>query len=87
IVTDFDGKIADQISALERGSILLVHSHGDNLNTLRKYLPKIVSGSFVITTQVNPLPGSSNFLGFTDGDRAVCLATVMSAKRIFSFRI
>lgn len=83
IVTDFDGKIEDQISALEQGSILIVHSHGDNLNTLRKYLPEIVSGSYIITTQINPLPGSSNFLGFTDGDRAVCLATMMSAKRVF----
>ena len=83
IVTDFDGKIEDQISALEQGSILIVHSHGDNLDTLRKYLPEIVSGSYIITTQINPLPGSSNFLGFTDGDRAVCLATMMSAKKIF----
>jgi len=83
IVTDFDGKIKDQILALEQRSILIVHSHGDNLNTLRKYLPELVSGSFIITTQIKPLPGSSNFLGFTDGDRAVCLATMMSAKRIF----
>ncbi len=83
IVTDFDGKIEDQISALNQGSILVVHSHGDNLETLRKYLPEIVSGSFMITTQIKPQPGSSNFLGFTDGDRAVCLATMMSAKKIF----
>ncbi|MHA1801138.1 MAG: 6-hydroxymethylpterin diphosphokinase MptE-like protein [Candidatus Heimdallarchaeaceae archaeon] len=83
IVTDFDGKIEDQISALEQGSTLVVHSHGDNLNTLRKYLPELVSGSFIITTQIKPLPGSSNFLGFTDGDRAVCLATMMSAKSVF----
>lgn len=83
IVTDFDGKIEDQISALEQGSILVVHSHGDNLNTLKKHFPNILTGNYIITTQINPLPGSSNFLGFTDGDRAVCLATIMSAKRVF----
>lgn len=83
IVTDLDGRIEDQISALDQGSILVVHSHGDNLNTLKKHLPEIVSGSFIITTQIEPLIGTSNFLGFTDGDRAVCLATMMSARRIF----
>ena len=82
IVTDFDGKIEDQIQAAKQGSILLIHVHGDNLETVLNYLPQMEDGNFVITTQTTPLSGSSNFLGFTDGDRAVCFLKSMLAKEI-----
>ncbi|MHA1304172.1 MAG: 6-hydroxymethylpterin diphosphokinase MptE-like protein [Candidatus Heimdallarchaeaceae archaeon] len=83
VVTDLDGKVEDQIKAQQKGSILLCHVHGDNMETVTKYLPIIQEGKFALTTQILPLPGSYNFLGFTDGDRAVCLATYFKAKKIY----
>ncbi|MCE7742280.1 MAG: DUF115 domain-containing protein [Candidatus Heimdallarchaeota archaeon] len=83
IVTDFDGNIEDQLLAQQKGSILLIHVHGDNYQTIQTYLETISKGNFLITTQIQPLPGSNNFYGFTDGDRIVCLATLMSAEEIY----
>ncbi|MHA1199553.1 MAG: 6-hydroxymethylpterin diphosphokinase MptE-like protein [Candidatus Heimdallarchaeaceae archaeon] len=83
IVTDFDGNIDDQLFAQQKGSILLIHVHGDNYQTIQKYLETISKGKFLITTQIEPLPGSYNFYGFTDGDRIVCLASLMSADEIY----
>ena len=33
----------------------------------------------MITTQSKPVNGTFNFLGFTDGDRAVCLSSLLKA--------
>ncbi len=83
IVTDLDGNVEDQLTAQKKGSILLIHVHGDNYHKIQKYFEDISNGRFLLTTQIQPLPGSFNFYGFTDGDRIVCLSTVMSAKEIF----
>ncbi|TFG09637.1 DUF115 domain-containing protein [Candidatus Heimdallarchaeota archaeon] len=82
IVTDFDGNISDQLLAQQKGSILLIHVHGDNYPTLKNHTKSILDGKFILTTQTNPLIGSHNFFGFTDGDRIVCLASLMNAKEI-----
>ncbi len=82
IVTDFDGNIDNQLSAQKEGSILLIHVHGDNYQTIQRQLGYISKGDFLITTQIQPLPGSHNFYGFTDGDRIVCLSTLMAADEI-----
>ena len=82
IVTDFDGNVKDQLLAQQEGSILLIHVHGDNYQTIQKYVPSISEGNFLLTTQTEALPGSHNFFGFTDGDRIVCLATIMNSQEI-----
>ncbi|MFB0567401.1 MAG: 6-hydroxymethylpterin diphosphokinase MptE-like protein [Candidatus Bathyarchaeia archaeon] len=80
VVTDLDGNINDLLRADRLGSVMVVHGHGDNIDRLRKYVPKFKS--VVGTTQVEPRPSVYNFGGFTDGDRAVFLATVMGAKLV-----
>ncbi|MCK5257883.1 MAG: DUF115 domain-containing protein, partial [Thermoplasmatales archaeon] len=40
IVTDLDGKVSDQLKANSEGSIAIIHAHGDNINKIKKYVPK-----------------------------------------------
>ena len=83
IVTDLDGKISDQILANSKGSIVVIHAHGDNIGKLKKYVPRF-KNNLLGTTQVNPESYTNlhNFFGFTDGDRAVYLADYFHAKKI-----
>jgi len=84
IVTDLDGKVVDQIKANKEGSIIIIHAHGDNLDKIKKYLPKF-TGPIVGTTQTDPKNYNKlyNFGGFTDGDRAVYLAKHFRAGKIY----
>lgn len=84
IVTDLDGYIPDQIKANDEGSVVVVHAHGDNIDALQRYVPKL-KGKILGTTQCDPgdYKNLFNFGGFTDGDRAVFLAEGMGAKRVF----
>ncbi len=63
------------------GAIAVIHAHGDNVDALRRWVPEF-SGAVIATTQAAPLPNVYNFGGFTDGDRAVCIAAHFGAKRI-----
>ncbi len=81
IATDLDGNIEDIIDANEKGSIAIVHAHGDNMDALRKYLP-LFRGKILLTTQAKPFNEIYNFGGFTDGDRAYCLARHFKAREI-----
>jgi 2-amino-4-hydroxy-6-hydroxymethyldihydropteridine diphosphokinase len=83
IVTDLDGNVQDQISCVERGSIMFVHAHGDNLDAITDHIPAL-SGDVVGTTQTDPASGGNldNFGGFSDGDRAAFLAQHFGAIRI-----
>ena len=83
IVTDFDGNVIDQINANSKKSIVVIHGHGDNIDKIKKYLPKL-KGKIIGTTQTNPgsYKNLYNFYGFTDGDRAVYLADYFKAKKI-----
>ena len=85
IVTDLDGNINYILQAIKHGSIPIIHGHGDNIDKLNKYIPEILKiNKFIVgTTQVEPIEPVKNFGGFTDGDRAVFLATHFKAKRIF----
>lgn len=80
IVTDLDGNMDDEALANEKGAIMVVHAHGDNMDALSAEVPglKRVIG----TTQSKPLKNVYNFGGFTDGDRSVFLAREMGAKSI-----
>lgn len=82
IVTDLDGRIEDQIEAQNRGGTVLIHVHEDNIETVEENISAFSEGDFIFTTQGAPLQGSYNFLGFTDGDRAICLATYFEAYSI-----
>lgn len=73
IVTDLDGDIIPQIQASEDGTISLLHAHGDNHTAILMYASRF-KGPVILTTQSKPDTIVLNFGGFTDGDRAVCLA-------------
>jgi uncharacterized Rossmann fold enzyme len=64
----------------KRGAIMVVHAHGDNIDMIKKMVPKF--RKVVGTTQVMPLANVHNFGGFTDGDRAVFLAEEFGAKKV-----
>lgn len=83
IVTDLDGGVEDQIQCLSRGSIMIFHSHADNMQKISKIGPRLF-GSVLGTTQIDPLQGGGldNFGGFTDGDRAAFTAQHFMARSI-----
>ena len=83
IVTDMDGGVEDQLTCERMGSIILVHAHGDNMDVIRRTVPRM-SGRVLGTTQIknDGIPHLLNFGGFTDGDRAVMIADEMGAKSI-----
>lgn len=84
ITTDLDGKISDQIQANQKGSIMLIHAHGDNIKKIKETVP-CLKGKVFGTTQINPenYRNLFNYGGFTDGDRAVYLSEHFHAKKIF----
>jgi 2-amino-4-hydroxy-6-hydroxymethyldihydropteridine diphosphokinase len=69
--------------AEEIGAIIVVHAHGDNIDMLKKVIPKL--RRIIGTTQVMPTKNVYNFGGFTDGDRCVFLAEEFGAWRIVLF--
>ena len=73
IVTDLDGKIESLIKSNQEGSIIIVHAHGDNINKIEKYLNKL--DKIIPTCQCESFGNLENYGGFTDGDRAVHIAT------------
>ncbi len=83
ILTDLDGYIPDQIKANKKGSIVIIHAHGDNIDKIKKYVPKF-HGELLGSTQADPslFKNIYNFGGFTDGDRCIFLADQFKAKKI-----
>ncbi len=79
IVTDLDGDVEKQVQANERGALVVVHAHGDNIPTLNRWVPKF-KGQILGSTQGIPLSNVFNFGGFTDGDRAAYLVSDLGAK-------
>lgn len=73
IVTDLDGNNYDIVYASKKGSIPVVHAHGDNMEKIKKWVPRIKTG-ILGTTQSYPTARTYNFGGFTDGDRCVFIA-------------
>ena len=78
VVTDLDGDIESQLEAARKGAVLVVHAHGDNMDSLRKFVP-LMEGKIVPTCQCEPVGLVRNFGGFTDGDRAVYLLQAFGA--------
>jgi 2-amino-4-hydroxy-6-hydroxymethyldihydropteridine diphosphokinase len=83
IVTDGDGSPYLE-RALNQGIPICLHAHGDNIATWKKLLTKIDEEQEVILTHQTPyeIPGMFNPGGFTDGDRAVCIAMALGATEI-----
>lgn len=79
IVTDLDGDIGSLREAAERGSIMVVHAHGDNMGRLPY---AILFRKCLGTTEDRPFGKIKNFGGFTDGDRCAFLADHFGASRI-----
>jgi len=81
IVTDLDGPIPAEVGANRRGSLVVVHAHGDNLDAVEEWVPQFpaeLAGSWAGP----PRPALFDVGGFTDGDRAVFLAEHSGARRI-----
>ena len=77
VVTDGDGgRGLDE--AIERGIPLIIHAHGDNRMTLKSLISKMRDHPISLTHQTrHNIPGMHNPGGFTDGDRAACIAIAM----------
>ncbi len=71
-VTDLDGFPESILESNRKGTVTVVHAHGDNIVLLRKFVPELKN--VVGTTQAKPFGRLHNFGGFTDGDRCVFLA-------------
>ena len=81
VVTDLDGDIDSQIEASAKGAVTAIHPHGDNGDLIRMYAGSF-KGRILLTTQSTPENTVYDFGGFTDGDRAVCMAVHFGAGRI-----
>lgn len=80
IVTDLDGDVEKEIVANQRGCLMVVHAHADNIDKLEMYVPQLTK--MIGSTQAKPLGNVYNFGGFSDGDRCVYLAKEFGAASI-----
>ncbi len=72
IFSDLDGSVTAIENLLEKGSILILHAHGDNFPLVKKAFSRLQKYSLLGTVQTEPdEPFLYNFGGFTDGDRAI----------------
>lgn len=81
LVTDLDGPIEADVKCNAMGTVAVIHAHGDNLGNILGIIPRF-EGLMTPTTQSLPSSGVFNFGGFTDGDRAVCLARHFGAREV-----
>ncbi|MDO5843992.1 MAG: DUF115 domain-containing protein [Methanocorpusculum sp.] len=81
IVSDLDGMDEEFFEMNDKGTILVLHAHGDNIPLIKSWVPR-VRGEIVGTTQSSPLSNVYNFGGFSDGDRAVFLAKELGARSV-----
>jgi 2-amino-4-hydroxy-6-hydroxymethyldihydropteridine diphosphokinase len=81
VVTDLDGPVPALITANRRGSLVVVHGHGDNLSELAEWVPQF-PGELVGSWAGPPRAALIDVGGFTDGDRAAYLAEHVGARRI-----
>lgn len=81
VVTDLDGPVPSEIAANRRGSLVVIHGHGDNLPALAEWVPQF-PGELAGSWAGPPRPKLLNVGGFTDGDRAAYLAAHVGATRV-----
>ncbi|MHA1269593.1 MAG: 6-hydroxymethylpterin diphosphokinase MptE-like protein [Candidatus Helarchaeota archaeon] len=80
-VSDLDGDINDILKANSLGTITVIHAHGDNIDLIKKYVPRF-TGDILGTVQTKPLGNLVNYGGFTDGDRCIFLALKFKVSKI-----
>ena len=83
IVTDLDGNIDAIHEANRRGSIIVIHAHGDNIQKITQLSQRFKRR--IGSVQVKPFGLLNNYGGFTDGDRCVFLAEHFNASKIFLY--
>lgn len=81
VVTDLDGPVPSEVAASGRGSVVVVHAHGDNVPSLERWVPEF-PGELAGSWAGPPRPDLIDVGGFTDGDRAAFLAESVGARRI-----
>ncbi|HJJ31850.1 MAG TPA: DUF115 domain-containing protein [Methanocorpusculum sp.] len=81
VFTDLDGLDDDVLEMNEKGTLLAVHAHGDNIPLLKSWVPKM-NGMIIGTTQSMPFANIYNFGGFSDGDRGVFAAYELGAASV-----
>ncbi len=83
IVTDGDGTPHLE-KALNKGIPICLHAHGDNQDSWARILSIIDENQEVLLTHQTPyeIDGMYNPGGFTDGDRAVCIAFALGATEV-----
>lgn len=81
VASDLDGRLSDIKTANERGSVVAIHAHGDNIERLKRHASSF-RGPVLCTTQVAPRRAVYNFGGFTDGDRCAFIAEHVGATRL-----
>ncbi|MFW9770463.1 MAG: 6-hydroxymethylpterin diphosphokinase MptE-like protein [Candidatus Thorarchaeota archaeon] len=80
VATDLDGNLEHLMEMTRRGAILIVHGHGDNIETMKSVVPEL--GEVLGSTQVEPTHRTFLWGGFTDGDRACHVVSEYKPKRI-----
>lgn len=83
IVTDGDGTPHIE-NALNKGIPICLHAHGDNVGSWNDILSQIDDEQEIFLTHQTPMKidGMYNPGGFTDGDRAVCIAFALGASEV-----
>lgn len=83
IVSDGDGSPYIE-KALNKGIPICLHAHGDNIDTWQNILSAINENQQIMLTHQTPekIEGMHNPGGFTDGDRAVCIAFALGATEV-----
>ncbi len=82
VVTDLDSNHKMLAEAEEKGSLLLIHVHGDNSHQVESFFHTYEPKNIILTTQTKPIRWIRNYLGFTDGDRAAFFAKAMGVRRV-----
>ena len=82
MVTDLDKNVDTARELTHRGTPVAAHAHGDNIPTLREWLPRFEGASTLVTTQAEPRGPVENFGGFTDGDRAAFISDAFGAAEL-----
>lgn len=80
VATDLDGDLEHLTEVNNKGALLIVHGHGDNMEIVRSAVPEL--GNILGSTQVEPTHRAFLWGGFTDGDRACHIVSEYSPAKI-----
>jgi hypothetical protein len=81
-VTDLDKNPETARELTASGVPVAAHAHGDNLDLVAEWMPRLDPDLTVATTQASPVDAVYNFGGFTDGDRAAFIADELGAAEL-----